>query len=148
MAEMEDLGKKAKYLELRVLNSGQNNGANAKYVNNTDKYILASQASGKDCPVTSLTKIYRQTNVSESCNLAIDTLDTNPSIEQNNLKTKRDKRRKKPVEKEIKAGEIPGNIGDRTVEELEDFIKVSFKLVKTPSSVKNLKELIILNYST
>lgn len=38
---------------------------------------------------------------------------------------KRDKRKKKPAEKKIFAKEIPGNIGDRTVEELEIFIQVS-----------------------
>lgn len=38
---------------------------------------------------------------------------------------KRDKRRKKPVERKILAKEIPGHRGDQTVEELTKFIEVS-----------------------
>lgn len=68
--------------------------------------------------------------VNQQSNYAINssTLLADSASSNDNWKTinaKRDKRRKKPAEKKVLAGQIPGNLGDtKTIDELVNFIQV------------------------
>lgn len=128
MAKMEDLGKRGNFVEIRRLVETSDTEHLYNCTTDVNNKVGADFTFTGPASELTLTKIHKQNEP----DILSSTLSNNNAANSNNTestwKTKRDKRRKKPVEKEITARDIPGNIGDRTVEELEYFIKVSFIL--------------------
>lgn len=125
MAKMEDLGKRGNFVELsRLVNSSDTEHLyNCTNVNNTTSADFTLTGPTSELTLTNIHKQNKPDILSPV--LSNNNAANNDNNAESTWKTKRDKRRKKPVEKEITARDIPGNIGDRTVEELEFFIKVS-----------------------
>lgn len=139
IAEMQELGKTARILRHHrffplAVNSSMSNpkvalqsqsGSNIVLSGNNSSNIKIDRTALGKGSASSLGK-YFVSELSADANGLGDRSEASQNWKTINCK--RDKRRKKPAEKKIFAGEIPGNIGKRSVEELETFIKVSFLL--------------------
>lgn len=121
MAKLEDLGKTAKILEHTL-------------ALNSDPSILSAATVAVAAVSTSPTISTNLSGASVSANLAQKYTSLNGITSNNNVSSfsagswktkvaKRDKRKQKEIM--IKAGAMPGNMGEKSVEELENFIKVS-----------------------
>lgn len=116
--EVKELGKTAEILEHHILPA-------SVYLQAADKFSSTINSSNANNSTTQSTNNY---GFSLGSNNYV-TLAANQSAWKT-IDVKRDKRmRRKPMEKKIFAGEIPGNIGKKSVEELENFIKVSISFI-------------------
>lgn len=133
MAKLEDLGKTAKILEHRLaINTNPpsalsapdeavaavSSGTSTNICNSNKNNIVTTNP-------TTLNKNVAQNYASNGTQNGIATTSSvNNSADSWKTKfAKRDKRRQKEIM--IKAGAMPGNMGEKSVEELENFIKVS-----------------------